>query len=682
MHSQWSDDEAQAYVRAYPGYGEALALRVYTTRLLGRDPALVLHGGGNTSVKTTLPDLLGRDQEVLCVKGSGWDMGEIEPAGLPAVVLEPLREAVALERLSDEEMVNLCRRNLVDSSAPNPSVETLLHAFLPHTYIDHTHADAVLAVANQPDAAAVCRAIWGERMAYVPYIMPGFQLARQALAAYRAAPQVEGLILLNHGIFTFGASAREAYERMIAAVDAAERYLEHHRAAPPAPRPVIPCASAAAAQALAILRGCLVRHPKAQGAVILETRRNAAIDAFLARPDLADLSARGPITPDHIIRTKQRPLVLALEDDAALFRDRVETGLADYVAAYEAYFQRQTQGRGLVRKQLCPLPVVFLIPALGLVTAAATAAAARIAADIYEHTLVTLAAAEAIGRYQPLPEADLFDMEYWGLEQAKLGKAKPRELEGRVTLVSGACGGIGAATAAAFACRGSNLVLTDLDAAACAALAAALSKAHKVAALGIAADLTQADQADALVTQAVLAFGAIDTLVSNAGVAPTGPIHEASTALERSLRINLLAHQYLAAATVRQMLTAATPGCLLFNASKSAFNPGPGFGAYSVPKAALVALMKQYAVEFAAQGIRANAVNPDRVRTGLFDQELLAARAAARGLSPDAYFTANLMGVEVRAEDVAQAFVHLQASVATTGCVLAVDGGNIAAAPR
>ncbi len=682
MHSSWSDEDANATIQNYAQYGEDLALRVYTTRLLGRDPALVLHGGGNTSVKTSWTDLLGRSQEVLCVKGSGWDMGEIEPAGLPAVVLEPLREMVALERMSDEEMVNLCRRNLCDSLAPNPSVEALLHAFLPHKFIDHTHADAVLAVANQPDATAVCRAIWGETMAYVPYVMPGFQLARQALAAYQAAPHVEGLILINHGIFTFGASARQAYERMIAAVDAAERYLANQATAPLPPRQLPTCEPSTVGECLTILRGCLNRHPQAQGKVVLETRRSAAIEAFLARPDLADLSARGPITPDHIIRTKQRPMILEPLADAAAFRQQVERELAKFVDNYTAYFQRQTQGRGLIRKMLCPLPVVFLIPGLGLVTAGATQSAARIAADIYEHTMTALAAAESVGRYQPLPEQDLFDMEYWSLEQAKLGKAKARDLEGHVTLVSGACGGIGAATAAAFARRGSNLILTDLDQPAVIALATRLSAAHKIAALGIAADLTQADQAEAIVSQAVQRFGGLDILVSNAGVAPTGPIHQASAALERSLRINLLAHQYLAAAAVSRMLSAGEGGCLLFNASKSAFNPGPGFGAYSVPKAALIALMKQYAVEFAAQGIRANAVNPDRIRTGLFDQDLLAARAAARGLSPDAYFTANLLGVEVRAEDVAEAFVHLQASAATTGCVLAVDGGNIAAAPR
>src|SRR5436190_987648 len=224
MKSLWADGDAAAIVARYgaAGVGRDLALRVYTSRLLGGDPRLVLHGGGNTSVKTVLPDLLDEPVEVLCVKGSGWDMAQIEPPGLPAVRLAPIQKLRARDALSDEDMVRIQRANLIDPGAPNPSVETLLHAFLPHKFIDHTHATAVLSLADQPDAAERVADLYGPGVGVVPYIMPGFLLAKAAADAHEAAPDVEGLILLKHGVFSFGATAREAYERMIAIVAQAE----------------------------------------------------------------------------------------------------------------------------------------------------------------------------------------------------------------------------------------------------------------------------------------------------------------------------------------------------------------------------------------------------------------------------------------------------------------------------
>src|SRR5690349_17759576 len=251
MNSVWSDSDAQAFIDRYAkqGVSRDLALRVYTTRLLGQDPRLVLHGGGNSSVKTVMRDLLGEEIAVLCVKGSGWDMGNIEPAGLPAVRLEPLRRLRALDKLADEEMVNAQRGALLDSAAPNPSVETLLHAFLPHKFIDHTHATSVLALTDQPDGEALCREVYDGRMALVPYIMPGFSLAKRAAEIYESDPTVEGLILLKHGIFTFGDDARAAYERMIEMASLAEARLARGRrnvfAAAALPQAIAPVAEVA-----------------------------------------------------------------------------------------------------------------------------------------------------------------------------------------------------------------------------------------------------------------------------------------------------------------------------------------------------------------------------------------------------------------------------------------------------
>jgi len=678
----WSADEARKICETFSDVPEDVALRVYSSRLLGQDPALVLHGGGNTSVKTVMRDDLGDEIEVLCVKGSGWDLGDIEPPGLPAVALEPLRRLRDLEALDDEAMVRNTRRHLLDPGSPNPSVETLLHAFLPHKFIDHTHADAVLAIADQPDAEQRIREVFGDQVGIVPYIMPGFQLAKLAAEVYESKPDVIGLILVNHGIFSFGESAREAYENMMLLVAKARALVE-----PPAvqaedraePQPL----TDEDAIVLAQLRGSLAGHDEGIDPVVLHLRRSARIAAFLQRPDLAEIALRGPATPDHVIRTKRVPLILSCRGKQPKdTRAYIRAEIAAYVEAYHRYFRNQVHHKGVNRTELHPLPIVFLMPGLGLVTAGKNHKAAKIAADIYEHTITVIENAERIGRYNPLAESDLFDMEYWSLEQAKLGKKKPRELEGRVAVISGATGGIGAAVARRLARAGCHLMLTDLSEGPLAELAGELTAQHGVTAMHHAGDLTRPEMASAILDRACWQFGGVDYLFCNAGKALTGPIGGASQLLSESLSVNLMAQQYLAAAGVRVLREQGTGGCLLFTASKAAFNPGSGFGPYNIAKAGLVALMKQYAVEYAAEGIRSLAVNPDRVRTPLFDPQLLANRAAARGLTTDDYFKANLLGREVLAEDVAETCLFLLKSDKSTGTFFNVDGGNLAASPR
>ena len=673
MRSAWNDNDADAAVQRWGTAKHAntdVALRVYTARLIGREPSLVLHGGGNTSVKTTLPDELGRLVDVVCVKGSGWDMADIEPAGHPAVRLDGLVALRELAALGDEDMVNAARVRLLDASAPNPSVEVLLHAFLPAKFIDHSHADAILAIADQEDAVALCRAVWGERLAVVPYVMPGFALAKLAAEVHAANPGCEGLVLQQHGLFTFGATARESYERHIAAVDAAERFIaERTKIVPVTARPAVDWPTLAP-----ILRGRLGAGTRRY---VLGLRTSPAIRAFVDDPNLRSLATRGPATPDHVIRTKQRPLVLdpsvADGDLAAL----VDAELARYREEYDAYFAEQVAAKSVHRTQLDPDPRIVLVPGLGLVAIGADAKAAAIAADVYEHTIAVIRAAEAVGRYRALPDGDIFDMEYWSLEQAKLGKAAPKPLHGRVVVVTGAAAGIGAAVARKFASAGAHLWLVDRDAEALAAVAAALKCPHE------ALDVTDRDAVHRTVTRAVEHFGGVDGLVSNAGTAPQAPIDACPPELlHASLAVNLLAHQWFAEAITRVMRAQGTGGFLLFNASKSAFNPGPGFGPYAIAKAALVALMKQYAVEAGPYGIRSNAVNADRVRTKLLDEADIAARARARGLGPDDYFRANLLGAEVTVDDVAAALFALAVAERTTGAVLPVDGGNIAASPR
>jgi len=677
VESRWSDADAQAAIERYrsdPRVNEDIALRVYTSRLIGQDPALVLHGGGNTSVKTTMGDDIGREVPVLCVKGSGWDLGSMEPAGLPCVRLETLGALRDRERLSDEEMVNALRTRLIDSSAPNPSVETLLHAFLPHKFIDHSHADAILALVDQSDAEAICEEVYAERFAIVPYVMAGFALAKLAAETYENNPSVEGLLLLKHGLFTFGGTAKESYERHIRAVDAAERFATMKRRA----TQVVRCnAELLCYETVApILRGKL---GGAEHRYLLTFRSSPEIDAFLARADLASVSQRGTATPDHVIRTKRLPLLLELSPamDGAAISAQIDERLSSYRQNYASYVEREANLKARRVTRLDPDPRLVLVPGLGLIAVGASEKAARIAAEIYEHTISVIEAAEAIGRYEVLSTAELFDMEYWSLEQAKLGEAHPKPLQGRVVYISGAARGIGAACARAFADAGASLYLTDRDEAPLRAIAALLDARFEVV------DVTSEESVCASVDRCVHAFGGIDGVVSNAGIAPQGDIAAVSTVeLKRSFEVNFFSHQYLASAAVRVFRAQGVGGFLLFNASKAAFNPGKGLGAYAIPKAAVVALMKQYAVECGSIGVRSNAVNADRIRTGLLSEDDVERRAQARGLDAEAYYRSNLLGREVTAEDVANAFVSLALAPSTTGCVVTVDGGNIAASPR
>ncbi|MCP9835143.1 MULTISPECIES: bifunctional aldolase/short-chain dehydrogenase [unclassified Cyanobium] len=692
VQHRWSDAAAREAIARYgaQGVGEDLALRTYSARLLGADPELVLHGGGNTSVKTTVTGLLGEPIRVLCVKGSGWDLGTIEPPGHPAVRLEPLQALRVLESLSDEAMVAAQRQNLIDPAAPNPSVEALLHAFLPHTFVDHTHSIALLALADQPDASKVCREVYGDRVALVPYVMPGFALAKAAALAYEAAAasghEPEGMVLLQHGLFSFGASAEQSYDRMIDLVRRAEERLArgerslHAVAVPERPAP--------AAAVLPLLRGALGRAAVTAGVRphwILALRDTPLARAISDDARLPDWAGRGVATPDHVIRTKARPLVLPPlppgGDGPALaaWGKALEQALDAYGADYRAYFQRQNAAAGGVKKALDPLPRVAAIPGLGLVGIGKSAAEAATVADIAEAWAQTLLAAEAIGRFAPVGEADTFAMEYWSLEQAKLGKAAEKPLARQVVLVTGAAGAIGAATARAFAAAGADVAVLDLDQDAAAAVAASCGKR----ALATACDVTDPAAVQAAIAAVAAHFGGLDIVVSNAGAAWTGPMATLADAdLRASFELNFFAHQSVAQAALAVFRAQGLGGQLLFNVSKQALNPGPNFGAYGISKAALLALVRQYALEEGEAGVRVNAINADRIRSGLLDDTMIKERSAARGLSEELYMAGNLLGAEVRASDVADAFVALALMQRTTGAVLTVDGGNVAAMVR
>ena len=658
-----------------------LVFRVYTSQLIGRQPDLVMHGGGNTSCKSVANDLLGNRIDVLCVKGSGWDLGTIEAPGLPAVRLDRLLELESLDGLSDEEMVNVQRANLLDSAAPNPSVETMLHAFLPHKFIDHTHATPFLALANLPDAEAIMGEIFGGEMVYVPYVMPGFDLARTAAACFRDRPESNGMLLGKHGHFTWGPDAKTSYDRVIEQTNRVEEWFAEKR------RPVVfsgtRLSTVLTGSFLSRLRGQLADDgTKHAHMPVFDVINDEQTMGFLEREDLPDLAATGVATPDHVIRIKPFPLVLDLAD-AEGPREKLASRIADYENDYKSYFDEQSRKTAQPKTMLSPRPKLIWARGVGVIGVGQTGREARVVTDLAQQNIRVMLDGAAAGGFKPIGVEDLFDMEYWSLEQAKLGKAKPPALAGRVVVVTGGAGVIGAATAAAFMAKGAEVMLVDRDGDKLASAATELSEFVGGRVEICCIDITKDDAPTVIVAQAVNRFGGIDILVSNAGMAVPGTMYELDEAIVRdSFELNFFAHYRIAKAVNQVFVSQRRGGQLLFNVSKQAVNPGHGFGAYGLPKATLMFLVKQLALELGESGVRVNGVNADRVRSGLLTDEMIASRSSARRLSEKEYMAGNLLGSEVCAEHVADAFLALAFSERTTGHVMTVDGGNIAASLR
>ena len=727
MFSLYQAEEAKAFVQEIgPEHGEDLALRVYTSRLLGRDPRLVLHGGGNTSVKSRVTETTGEVTDVIFVKGSGGNLATIGPKSFPAVRLARLLRLCELPALSDEQMVMELRGGCVDPSRPQPSVETLVHALVPGKFVDHSHSDALLALTNQPDGIARGRELYGDDVLIVPYAMPGFALAKAFAAAWqerlKSGRPPSLAVLDKHGIFTWGETAEESYERMIAAVTKAEEALGRGHSRPPRTTRAYERSAAgdgdddrAAARGLiaTVLRGEL--RKRAEKAWVCAWRTSDVTVEAIARPEVVALLQKGCATPDHVIRVKPWPMVageLPASEVGAL-RAALSAALDEYGARYRAYFEANVAARDVRRSlpsdartapekgadltMLDPWPRVVLVPGLGVLAIGASRKDADVAADIAEHTAAIALDAAALGTYAPAAESDLFDLEYWSLEQAKLSKKddgtaaeRPAtatfggSFDGQVVLVTGAASGIGFATARMFLRGGAHVVFTDRDAAMLASVTGPLASEHAGKVMALELDVTSFEECERVVKKTLVRFGGLDVVVSNAGSASEGKLHTEAgdKALRFSLELNLMGHQNVARAAANAMVAQGTGGALLFNASKSAFNQGPDFGPYAVPKTALLALMRQYAVDLSPQGVRTGAVNADRIRTALFTPAFVEARAKARNVGVDEYFKANLLRRETTADDVAGAFVYLAAAEATTGCVITVDGGNAAAFPR
>ncbi len=656
MKNLWDDAEAARYPHD-------LALRVYTSRLLGRDPSLVLHGGGNTSVKLKARTILGGEEDLLYVKGSGWDLETIEEAGFSPVRLDHLIALARLPALSDPEMVNELRTHMTNAGAPTPSVEAILHAIIPHKYVDHTHADAVITITNTDGGEARIREIYGDEVVVIPYVMPGFDLARLCAERFtaEATPRTRGMVLMNHGIFSFGATARESYERMIELVQRAEDHLARAGAW----TLEFPAASAGRApapgmrQQIAALRRAI--SDVAGFPMLLATRQDARSLAFARRDDVGAIANRGPATPDHVIRTKRVPLI---------GRD-VEA----YVAAYRGYFNELAPQARDEKTMLDPAPRVVLDPDFGVGTLGRSARDAAIVADIYEHTIDVILRAEALGGWRALPAKDIFDVEYWDLEQAKLRKAgNPPVFAGEVALVTGAASGIGRACAEAMLRRGAAVIGLDI--------ASGIRDAVRHPGwLGLECDVTDEAALVEAIEAGVRRFGGLDMLILNAGMFPPGCRIESleSEAWRNVFDVNLNSNLALMREAAPLLKLAPGRGRVVVIGSRNVPAPGPGAAAYSASKAALNQLARVATLEWAADGIRVNTLHPDAVfDTGIWTEETLKARAAHYGLSVEQYKTRNLLRTEVASRDVAELAAELCGPLfaKTTGAQIPIDGGN------
>ncbi|MBC7879194.1 MAG: bifunctional aldolase/short-chain dehydrogenase [Anaerolineales bacterium] len=658
MQNQWNDKDAARFT-------SLLEQRVYTSRLQGADSSLVLHGGGNTSVKVVEKDIFGNDEMILYVKGSGWDLATIEAQGFSPCRLDHLLKLATLEQLSDTDMARELQLSMTNPSAPAPSVEAILHGLLPHTFVDHTHADAIVTITNSKNGEERIKEIFNsDEMIIVPYVMPGFKLVRAVAELFleKATPKTIGLILMNHGIFTFGETAKESYDRMIELVGRAETYLQA-KSAWKIDRTTSNSSQVnkkiSSKQTLAELRkevSILAGFP-----VILSTYSDEDSMNFVHRADIETVSQQGPATPDHVIRTKRIPML--------------GRHVEKYSQDYKKYFDEHSPHSSQTLTMLDSAPRVILDSDLGLITLGPTAGDAAIANDIYRHTIEIITRAEMLGGYRALPASDLFEMEYWDLEQAKLKRqGTPKMFAGEIALVTGAASGIGKACVASLLARGAAVIGLDLN--------PTITSLHKRKDfLGIQCDVTdEAALRDAL-EESVQCFGGLDMLILNAGIfPPSRSIAELSTEeWTKVMRINLNANMALMNIAHPLLKLAPHGGRVVVIGSKNVPAPGPGVGAYSVSKAALTQLARVAALEWGIDGIRVNILHPNAVfDTGIWTEEVLEKRALNYGLTVEQYKTNNVLHVEVTSHDVAELAAEMCGLffAKTTGAQVPLDGGN------
>src|SRR5436190_2556941 len=686
MRSRWNDADAAAL--------SGVDLLVYASRLVGAETSLVVWGGGNTSIKTIERDHRGREIPVLRVKGSGSDLKSIQKKDFPGVRMDDIRALLARQDMGDEEMVAYLAHTLQEPGGVRPSIETLLHGFVDAPVVIHTHADAIVSLTNNDKAADVLTAVYGKDVIALDYRRPGFKISREVADTKAAHPETRALLLEKHGTICWGATVREAYDATLELITRAEEAIAERtrgRRAFGGPRvPVLePAARRAAALDLAPrLRGRLSRARR----VIVGFDDSERVTEFVSSAEVPALSQVGPATPDHTIYTKRLPCFVALDDarDPAATWTAIERAIDTFVRDYTAYVDGH---RGPGVELLDALPRVVLVPGLGMFTAGRDARTAGIVDDIYHHTIDVIGNASAFGRYVSLSAKDAYDVEYWPLELYKLTLAPPdKELARRIVLVTGGGSGIGRAVARRLAAEGAHVVVGDLDEAGARKTADEVTAAvGNGRAIGLRMDVTSEESVRAAFETTVLAYGGLDVLVSNAGIAHGAPVERLALAdWERSFAVNATGHFLVAREAMRVLIPQGLGGALVFVATKNVMSPGKDFAAYSAAKAAEAQLAKVLALEGAPHGIRSNIVNPDAVfqDSKLWSEDVRRERALAQGIDPagleEFYRKRNLLGARILPEDVAEAvlFFASDRSAKTTGCTLTVDGGLKDAFPR
>ena len=674
MKSQFVENYKNKFVNEFKNIGinKDLAERVYTSRLLGNNKDLVLHGGGNTSVKSIARDTQGEKHDVIFIKGSGSDLSSIKPEDFPAVKLNPLKKIIQKNNVTDDEMVKFLRQNLIDSSSPNPSVETLVHSIINEKFVDHTHSNAILEITNRKDGYNLCKKIFGNKIIIIPYVMPGFLLARKVSQLYKSSPQIHGMILYRHGIFSYGATAKESYNRMIKLVSMAEKYLstEKTKKIKKINEKNITFKSPDIAP---LIRGA-ISHNKSY---ILNFRTNQALLDVINIKDAKKILSRGVVTPDHVIRTKPKYLVINIDDcrNHRSLEIKLKKEISRYSKNYVQYFKTYNKFKNQ-NILLDPIPQIIVIQNLGLFSVGINLDQAVINGDVAEAAIKIIGSIEKRSKFKSISMKDIFNVEYWSLEQAKIKKdAKP--LSGKVTLVTGGTGVIGLATAKKFKKMGSEVIIIDIN------RKKILSEKNKGNFDAYYCDVRKRKEFKKILNNLRKKYGGIDIVISNAGNAIQNEISTVSDAeLKKSFETNFFSHQIVASESVEIMKMQKKGGCLLFNISKQAINPGFNFGPYGLPKSALMSLCRQYALEYGSIGIRSNGVNADRIVSGLLTKEMIKKRAKSRNIRAEEYLKGNLLKKQVLAEDVADAFYNLSISEKTTAAVFSVDGGNIEASMR
>ena len=702
MQDRWSDDEACRFVAEYaPQWGEDLALRTYSSRLLGAEERLVLHGGGNTSVKSYATSVLGEQIPALYIKASGYNLADISPDGHSGVDLEFLKRLRVLQELSDVLMADQCRAHLFNPHAATPSLETLAHAFLPPKFIDHTHANAILALTNQTEGEKHVRQALGDSVLILDYVRAGFELAKAAAEAYESRPGSKAMVWMRHGLVTWGATAHESYQATIELVTRAEQYLAER-----ATRPLVVQVStppSLAEQRLAsvapLVRGLLAVPSgdldRPWRRVIVQSLIDRETLDFVDSDRGKQIALTSPLTSDHLIRTKALPLWLdepAYADPSKL-RRQLSTALQDYATAYKAYVERYSARMPREIRAFDPSPRVLLLPGLGAISAGNDVHAAKVACDITAHTLAVKARVAAMGTYQGLSESDLFDMEYQSFQYAKLGKSDELPLGREVGVITGAAGAIGSAIAEGLLKSGCHVAVSDLAGPPFEELAADLKRSFGDRVLAVPLDVTDAASVTRGFEAVIKMWGGVDVVVINAGRALVSSLEDMKLEGFRQLdRVNTEGALLMLSEAGRHFRYQGTGGDIVLVSTKNVFAPGASFGAYSATKAAAHQLARIASLEMAEIGVRVNMVSPDAVfshgtrKSGLW-AEVGPDRMRARGLDEkgleEYYQKRNLLKVRVTAEHVARAVLFFATrQTPTTGATLPVDGGLPEATPR